>query len=167
MPAIRRLRTLPAPLGTTQTNGLGAPNKSCGGCSSRRSLSAPRARRLPVARRARCDRARRRETRSPPADDGRARRVSARGVPLRPCTYRTLRCTYRTLRWCTVGGWRGLAPCSQFPGEANVEIGLYLGSVALMHDRGSDQSCPNVLPTLLTSDICRCWCSTGCAVQKT
>ena len=59
--------------------------------------AAARARRLPVARRARCGRARRRETRSPPADDGRARRVSARGVPLRPRTY-------RTLRWCTVGG---------------------------------------------------------------
>ena len=44
-----------------------------------------------------CGRARRRETRSPPADGGRTRRVSARGVPLRPCTY-------RTLRWCAVGG---------------------------------------------------------------
>jgi hypothetical protein len=60
------------------------------------SVSGP-SRRLPVARRVRCGRARRRETHSPPADDGRARLVSARGVPLRPCTY-------RTLRWCTVGG---------------------------------------------------------------
>jgi len=47
--------------------------------------------------------ARRRETRRPPADDGRAGRVSARGVPLRPCT---------SLRWCTVGGFRvARAPC--------------------------------------------------------
>jgi hypothetical protein len=38
-----------------------------------------------------CGRAGRRETRSPPAGDRRARRVSARGVPPRPCTYRTRR----------------------------------------------------------------------------
>ena len=50
--------------------------------------------------------------------------------------------------------------------ESNVETGQCLGSVALMHDRGSDQSCPNVSPTLLTSDICRCWCPSGCEVQK-
>ncbi len=42
-----------------------------------------------------------------------------------------------------------------------MEIGQYLGSVALMHGRGSDQSCPNVLPTPLTSDICRCWTAFG------
>jgi hypothetical protein len=41
------------------------------------------------------------------------------------------------------------------------------GLVALMHDRGSDHSCPDVLPTLSTSDICRCWCPSGCEVQKT
>src|SRR5271157_5126419 len=51
--------------------------------------------------------------------------------------------------------------------ESNVETGQYLGSVALMHDRGSDQSCPNVSPTLLTSDICHCWCPSDCEVQKT
>src|ERR1700677_4765475 len=62
------------------------------------------------------------------------------------------------------------APGSQFAGEAfdvTLEIGQYLGSVALMHDRGSDQSCPDVLPTLLTSDICRCWCPTAYEAQKT
>src|SRR5579863_2572332 len=50
---------------------------------------------------------------------------------------------------------------------SNVEIGQYLGSVALVHGRGSDQSCPDVLPTPLTSDICRCWCPSGCAVPGT
>ena len=57
-----------------------------------------------------CGRARRRETRSPPADDGRARRVTSRaGPPLASSSWRSFRC--------------------------NVEIGQYLGSVALMHDR--------------------------------
>src|SRR6202035_1571091 len=50
---------------------------------------------------------------------------------------------------------------------STVEIGQCLGLAALMYDRESDHSCPDVLPTLLTSDICRCWCPSGCEVQKT
>jgi hypothetical protein len=74
---------------------------SVGGPSPAATSSAPRS----------CGRARRRETRSPPVDDGRARRVTvARARPLLPVPWRSFRCS--------------------------VEIGQYLGSVALMHDRG-------------------------------
>ena len=73
---------------------------------------------------------------------------------------RTLRCTQVYRR--ADGVWKvGAAEV-----ESNVETGQYLGSVALMHHGGLDQSCPNVSPTLLTSDICRCWCPSGCEVRK-
>ena len=112
------------PPATGRAPGLGArcqlrwpprpAGRSARAARSAHALPAARARRLPVAHRARCGRARRRETHS----------------PWLPSSLAKLRC--------------------------NVEIGQYLGSVAFMHDRGSDQSCPNVLPTPLTSDICRC-----------